>query len=82
MLALRYLELYVEKADQDIMITSIFDGLASKLVKRKAVGYECASKLLISMDNIPQRLKSESAFSALCSVSPDRHFSENKLARI
>ena len=43
-LALRYLKLYVEIADLDIMITSVLDGLT----KRKAVGYECASQLLIT----------------------------------
>lgn len=71
-LARRYLELHDEITDLDVMITSIVDELASKLIKRKAVGYECALQLLITAgagDN-PQRLNSESGFAALCGVSP------------
>lgn len=52
------------------MITSIIDELAPELIKRKAVGYECASQLLITAGDNPQRLNSESGFAALCGVSP------------
>jgi hypothetical protein len=48
-LARRYLELHDEIADLDIMITSIVDELAPELIKCKAVGYECASQLLITL---------------------------------
>lgn len=69
-LARRYLELHDEIADLDIMIASIVDELAPDLIKRKAVGYECASQLLITAGDNPQRLNSESGFAALCGVSP------------
>ncbi|MDU7381622.1 MAG: IS110 family transposase [Enterobacteriaceae bacterium] len=69
-LARRYLELHDEIADLDIMITSIVDELAPELIKCKAVGYECASQLLITAGDNPQRLNSESGFAALCGVSP------------
>ena len=52
------------------MITSIVDELAPELIKCKAVGYECASQLLITAGDNPQRLNSESVFAALCGVSP------------
>lgn len=52
------------------MITSIVDELAPELIKRKAVGYKCASQLLITAGENPQRLNSESGLAALCGVSP------------
>ena len=64
-LARRYLELHDEIADLDVMITSIVDELAPELIRRKAVGYECASQLLITAGDNPQRLTSESGFAAL-----------------
>jgi len=58
-LARRYLELHYEIADLDVIIASIVDELAPDLIKRKVVGYECASPLLITaVDNL-QRLSSE-----------------------
>ncbi len=52
------------------MITSIVDELAPELIKRKAMGYECASQLLITAGDNPQRLNSESGFVALWGVNP------------
>lgn len=52
------------------MITAIIDELAPELISRKAIGYECASQLLINAGDNPQRLKSESGFAALYGVSP------------
>jgi len=37
---------------------SIVDELAPELIKRKAVGYECASQLLITAGDNPQSLAS------------------------
>ncbi|HFK3816380.1 TPA: IS110-like element ISEc21 family transposase [Escherichia coli] len=69
-LARRYLELHDEIADLDVMIAAIVDELAPELIKRNAIGYESASQLLITAGDNPQRLRSESGFAALCSVSP------------
>ena len=66
----RYLELHDEIADLDVMITSIADELAPELISRKAIGYECASQLLITAGDNPQRLTSECGLAALCGVSP------------
>lgn len=44
--------------------------LAPELIKRNAIGYESASQLLITAEDNPQRLRSESGFAALCGVSP------------
>lgn len=66
----RYLELHDEIADLDVMITSIADELAPVLISRKAIGYECASQLLITAGDNPQRLTSECGLAALCGVSP------------
>lgn len=68
-LARRYLELHAEIADLDVMIMSIVDELAPAFIRRKVVGYECASQLLITAGDNPQRLTSESGFAALCGVS-------------
>lgn len=68
--ACRFLELHDEIADLDVMITAIVDKLAPEPINRKAVGYECASQLLITAGDNPQRLKSESGFAALCGVTP------------
>ncbi|BCO14976.1 hypothetical protein RIMD111065_33320 [Aeromonas hydrophila] len=43
---------------------------APELIRRKAVGYECDSQLLITAGDNPQHLTSESGFAALCGVSP------------
>ncbi|CCF86849.1 Transposase, ISlxx2 [Salmonella enterica subsp. enterica serovar Senftenberg str. SS209] len=69
-LARRYLELYDEIADLDVLVAEIVDKLAPELIKRNAVGYESASQLLITVGDNPQRPSSESGFSALCGVSP------------
>ncbi|MDE9590237.1 IS110 family transposase [Xenorhabdus bovienii] len=69
-LARRYLELHDEISELDIMIAAIVDDLAPDLIKCKAVGYECASQLLITVGDNPERLRSESSFAALCGVSP------------
>ncbi|PHM45544.1 IS110 family transposase [Xenorhabdus miraniensis] len=69
-LARRYLELQDEISDLNIMIAAIVDDLAPDLIKCKAVGYECASQLLITAGDNPERLHSESSFAALCGVSP------------
>lgn len=47
----------------------INNRMAPELIKRKAIGYESASQLLITGRNNPQRLRSESVFAALCGVS-------------
>ncbi|CAM3272367.1 conserved protein of unknown function [Xenorhabdus nematophila AN6/1] len=52
------------------MIAAIVDDLAPDLIKCKAAGYECASQLLITVGDNPERLRSESSFAALCGVSP------------
>lgn len=69
-LARRYLELHDEIADLDKMISSIVDMLAPELIEQKAVGYESAAQLLITLGDNPERLNSESSFAALCGVSP------------
>lgn len=65
-----YLELHDEIADLEVMIMSTVDELAPELIKRKSVGYECASQLLITAGDNPQRPNSESGSAALCGVSP------------
>lgn len=52
------------------MISSIVDALAPELIEQKAVGYESAAQLLITLGDNPERLNSESSFAALCGVSP------------
>lgn len=69
-LARRYLELHDEIGDLDTMISSIIETLAPELIEQKAVGYESGAQLLITLSDNPERLKSESSFSALCGVSP------------
>ncbi|MBS8267939.1 IS110 family transposase [Halomonas litopenaei] len=69
-LARRYLELSDEIADLDVMIAAIIDELAPELISRTGVGYESAAQLLITAGDNPERLHSESSFSALCGVSP------------
>ncbi|PHM61565.1 IS110 family transposase [Xenorhabdus ishibashii] len=69
-LARRYLELHDEIGELDIMIAAIVDELSPELIKRKAVGYECAAQLLITAGDNPERLHSESGFAALCGVNP------------
>lgn len=69
-LARRYLELHDEIADLDKMISSIVDALAPELIEQKAIGYESAAQLLITLGDNPERLNSESSFAALCGVSP------------
>lgn len=68
-LARRYLEIHDEIADLDVMVASIVDELDPELIKRNSVGYECASQLLITAGDNPQRLHSEAGFAALCGVS-------------
>jgi len=67
-LARRYLELYDEIADLDVMIAAIVDELAPELIKRNAIGYESTLQLLIIAGDNPQRLRSESGFAALPAV--------------
>ena len=44
--------------------------LAPELITRKAIGYESAAQLLITVGDNPERLKSEASFAALCGVNP------------
>ena len=69
-LARRYLELHDEIADLDVMISVIVDELAPELIAGKAIGYESAAQLLITVGDNPERLKSEASFAALCGVNP------------
>jgi transposase len=69
-LARRYVELHDEIGDLDKMIATIVDTLAPELIEQKAVGYESAAQLLITLGDNPERLRSESSFAALCGVSP------------
>jgi len=69
-LARRYLELHDEIADLDVMISVIVDELAPELITGKAIGYESAAQLLITIGDNPERLKSEASFAALCGVNP------------
>jgi transposase len=69
-LARRYLELHDEIADLDVMIAVIVDELAPELITGKAIGYESAAQLLITVGDNPERLKSEASFAALCGVNP------------
>lgn len=69
-LARRYLELHDEIADLDAMISVIVDELAPELVAGRAIGYESAAQLLITVGDNPERLKSEASFAALCGVNP------------
>jgi len=69
-LARRYLELHDEIADLDVMISVIVDELAPELIAGKAIGYESAAQLLITIGDNPERLKSEASFAALCGVNP------------
>ena len=69
-LARRYLELHDEIADLDVMISALVDELAPELVAGKAIGYESAAQLLITVGDNPERLKSEASFAALCGVNP------------
>jgi len=69
-LARRYVELHDEIADLDKMIATIVESLAPELIQQKAVGYESAAQLLITLGDNPERLRSESSFAALCGVSP------------
>ncbi len=69
-LARCYPELHNEVADLDVMIAAIVDELAPELIKCNAIGYESASQLLITAGGSLQRLRLESGFAAMCSVSP------------
>jgi transposase len=69
-LARRYVELHDEIADLDKMIATILETLAPELIEQKAIGYEKAAQLLITLGDNPERLRSESSFAALCGVSP------------
>lgn len=69
-LARRYLELYDEIADLDMMIGAIVDELAPELVARNSIGHASAAQLLLTVGDNPERLKSEASFAALCGVSP------------
>ena len=52
------------------MISVIVDELAPELITGKAIGYESAAHLLITVGDNPERLKSEASFAALCGVNP------------
>lgn len=52
------------------MISVIVDELAPELIAGKAIGYESAAQLLITVGDNPERLKSEASFAALCGVNP------------
>lgn len=52
------------------MISVIVDELAPELITGKAIGYESAAQLLITVGDNPERLKSEASFAALCGVNP------------
>ena len=69
-LARRYLELHDEIADLDTMVTSIVDELSPDLVAKNSIGYQSASRLLITAGDNPSRLVSEASFASLCGVSP------------
>ena len=64
------MELHDEIADLDVMISVIVDELAPELITGKAIGYESAAQLLITIGDNPERLKSEASFAALCGVNP------------
>ena len=66
----RYLELHDEIADLDTMIAAIVEDLAPDLIERNSIGHNSAAQLLLTAGDIPERLKSEASFAALCGVSP------------
>lgn len=69
-LARRYLELYDEIGELDLMIKAIVEELAPDLIARNSIGYNGAAQLLLTAGDNPDRLKSEASFAALCGVTP------------
>ncbi len=52
------------------MIEAIVKDLAPELLAQTAIGLNSAAQLLLTAGDNPDRLKSETSFAALCSVSP------------
>jgi transposase len=74
-LALRELAQRVHNLDQQlkdvtVRLRRITQGFAPDLVAIKAVGPDTASTLLVTAGDNPERLRTESAFAALCGSNP------------
>jgi transposase len=80
-LARRIHHLVAEIADLLTRITSTVQATAASLVDQYGVGPDSAAILLIAAGDNPDRLTSESAFAALCGVSPVEMSSSGKTRR-
>ncbi len=69
-LARRHQQLTAELKVINAELTNITAKIAPALLQAFCVGPDSAAALLISAGDNPERLKSESAFAALCGVSP------------
>jgi transposase len=69
-LARRILSLTDEIKTLNKQLTSALSRCAPKLLERYGVGPDSAAVLLVTAGDNPDRLTSESAFAALCGVSP------------
>ena len=69
-IARRHRQLAAELKVINAELTRITAGIAPALLQAYCVGPDSAAALLITAGDNPERLKSESAFAALCGVSP------------
>lgn len=69
-LAQRVQALDVELADLNARIQQLVEATAPALLHEYGVGVDSAATLLRTVGDNPERLRSESAFAALCGVSP------------
>lgn len=69
-IARRHQQLTAELKVLNAELTKITAGIAPALLQAFCVGSDSAAALLITAGDNPERLKSESAFAALCGVSP------------
>src|SRR5918995_3498792 len=70
MLARRAQALETEVAELDAILKLLVAQTAPALVARPGVGTECASVLLVTAGDNPQRLRNEATFAPLCGVPP------------
>lgn len=70
LLAKRWQELGREIDEVDASLASLVHKAAPALVALRGVGPEVGATLLVAAGDNPERLRSESAFAALCGVSP------------
>jgi len=66
----RWLQLYAEILELDVMIRTILRRTAPALLARPGIGIHSATQLLLAAGGNPDRLRNDAAVAALCGVSP------------